>query len=140
MSTNAKMKNILVTFIITLLIALTSSAQVIKTSSINAYSDGTNIILRWNTEDESNVEKFFIERRAGTSGSFIRIASVNPKGSSLYEYIDQTAFKSSATIYQYQIRIKFSNGSADQEVGPITVSHSVNSVKRTWGSIKAMFR
>ncbi|MDI6779527.1 MAG: hypothetical protein QME25_04950, partial [Bacteroidota bacterium] len=131
---------ILATFLITLLSVMVSYSQVIETTSINAYSDGTNIILRWNTYDETNVDKFFIERRAGTSGTFIKIATINPKGPSFYEYIDQTAFKSTASIYQYQIKIKFTSGIADQDVGPITVSHSVNSVKRTWGSIKAMFR
>ncbi|RCK72211.1 MAG: hypothetical protein IGBAC_0557 [Ignavibacteriae bacterium] len=114
--------------------------QIIKPSSLQAFSDGSVITIKFNTESELNVEKFYIERRQGTDGAFIRIASLNPKGPSLYEYIDQTAFKSSANIYQYQIRVTFSNGNVDEVVGPITVSHSVNSVKRTWGSIKAMFR
>lgn len=123
---------------VTIVCATASFAQVIK--SLQAYSDGSNIILRWNTEDETNVKEFIIERRAGTIGTFNRIANLNPKGASLYEYIDQTAFKSTASIYQYKIKIKFTSEIADQDVGPVTVSHSVNSVKRTWGSIKAMFR
>ncbi len=115
-------------------------SQVIKPNSLQAFSDGSVITIKFNTESEINVEKFYIERRQGTEGSFVRIATLNPKGPSLYEYIDQTAFKASANIYQYQIRVIFFNNSSDEVVGPITVSHSVNSVKRTWGSIKAMFR
>ena len=115
-------------------------SQVVKPNTLQAFSDGSVITIKFNTESETNVEKFYIERRQGTEGTFIRIASLNPKGPSLYEYIDHSAFKSSATIYQYQIRVTFSNGNPDELTGPITVSHSVNSVKRTWGSIKAMFR
>lgn len=115
-------------------------SQVVKPTTLQAYSDGSVITIRFNTENEKNVEKFYIERRQGTDGTFIRIAALNPKGPSLYEYIDNSAFKSTANIYQYQIRVTFSNGNTDELIGPITVSHSVNSVKRTWGSIKAMFR
>lgn len=115
-------------------------SQVIKPSSLQAYSDGSVITIRFSTDNEQNVDKFYIERRQGTEGAFIRIATLNPKGPSLYEFVDNSAFKITANIYQYQIKITFTNGSADELVGPVTVSHSVNSVKRTWGSIKAMFR
>lgn len=131
---------ILYTLFITLFFQTILFCQVIKPSSLQAYSDGSVITIKFNTENEQNVDKFYIERRQGTEGAFIRIATLNPKGPSLYEYVDNSAFKTSANIYQYQIRVTFVNGSPDELIGPITVSHSVNSVKRTWGSIKAMFR
>jgi hypothetical protein len=129
---------ILLFFIVSLCVLAT--AEVIKLTSLQAQSDGSVITLGWNTEDETGVTRFIIERRVGTSGPFVQIAAVDPKGPSVYDYTDKTAFRSTATLYQYQIRIKFANGTSDQEIGPISVSHSVNSVKRTWGSIKAMFR
>lgn len=138
------MKRILIKIIFSILVILAFQSilisQVIKPSSLQAYSDGSVITIKFNTENEQNVDKFYIERRQGTEGAFVRIATLNPKGPSLYEYIDQSAFKITANIYQYQIRVTFTNGMADELVGPVTVSHSVNSVKRTWGSIKAMFR
>lgn len=138
------MKNIknkiLYTLFITLSFQIILFSQVIKPSSLQAYSDGSVITIKFNTENEQNVDKFYVERRQGTEGAFVRITTLNPKGPSLYEYVDNSAFKTTANIYQYQIRVTFTGGSADELVGPITVSHSVNSVKRTWGSIKAMFR
>jgi hypothetical protein len=136
------MKNLIIILFVTIVCATASFAQVIKLSPPpRAYSDGSNIILQWNTEDETNVTRFIIERRAGTSGPFIQVRSIEPKGPSMYEFVDNTAFRSTATLYQYQIRIKFANGIPDKELEqPVSVSHSVNSVKRTWGSIKAMFR
>lgn len=110
------------------------------TNDIRATSDGTVIKVAWKVSSEINVEKYFIERRAGTSGDFIRISTKLPEGKLEYTFEDQTAFKTSANIYQYQIRIIFNNGNPDILVGPTSVTHSVNSVKRTWGSIKAMFR
>ena len=127
-------------FILVLFTCIAASSQVVKLSTVQGYSDGSVITLRWNTEAETNVQGFIVERRVGTNGSFIQVTSIEPKGPSLYEFVDKTAFRSTATLYQYQIRIKFANGNPDQELGPVSVSHSVNSVKRTWGSIKAMFR
>jgi hypothetical protein len=134
------MKRIITVLLLILCGFTIASTQVVKLSTLQAYSDGSVITLRWNTEDESNVTNFVIERRVSTSGAFIELTSLNPKGSSLYEFVDKTAFRSTATLYQYQIKVRFSNGNSEQIIGPISVSHSVNSVKRTWGSIKAMFR
>jgi hypothetical protein len=134
------MKRLIIVLLLMSCCYTVASTQVVKLSTLQAFSDGSVITLRWNTEDESNVTNFVIERRVSTSGAFIELTLLNPKGSSLYEFVDKTAFRSTATLYQYQIKVKFSNGNPEQVVGPISVSHSVNSVKRTWGSIKAMFR
>jgi len=64
---------------------------------------------------------------------------VAPKGNnSFYEFVDQTAFKTTASVYQYRIRIVAQDGTTYSKV--MVVSHNVSSVKRTWGSLKAMFR
>jgi hypothetical protein len=134
------MKKALTLSILILFVCIAAQSQAIDLTSIQASSDGSVITLRWNTKDETTVSKYVIERRVGTNGQFIQIAKIEPKGPSWYDYVDKTAFRSTATLYQYQIRVKFTNGITDQEIGPVSVSHSVNSVKRTWGSIKAMFR
>jgi len=106
----------------------------------HASSEDDNIVVTWRTRNESNVESFEVQRKNGHDGSFSYIASVTPKGSnSVYTYTDRSAFKSSATLYVYRLKIVDGNGQTgySQEV---EVKHSVSSVKRTWGSIKAMFR
>lgn len=115
-------------------------ADVIRSGTLQARSDGSSVILSWVTDDETNVARFEIERRAGTTDEFGYIASVSPKGPSLYEFIDHSAYKVSSTLYQYHIKILFSDNTSPVYVGPVTVSHTVSGVKRTWGSIKAMFR
>lgn len=112
----------------------------VSNDNIEAKSDGSIIKVTWKVASEINVEKYVIERRAGISGAFIQIGTKFPVGKSENTFEDQTAFKTTANIYYYQVRIIFNNGNPEQLLGPIPVSHSVNSVKRTWGSIKAMFR
>lgn len=103
-----------------------------------AQSQNDNIIIRWKTSDETGVQKFILERSINQL-EFTKLAEINPKGNnSIYEYIDASAFKQTDNIYAYRLQVVTNNGSF--YVGPITVLHKVSSMKRTWGSIKAMFR
>jgi hypothetical protein len=114
-------------------------ADVIQPGNLQARSDNSSVTLTWKTEDETNVVNFEVERRVGTSGEFGYIASVGPKGPSWYEFVDHSSYKGTGTLYQYRIKVVFSDNSFEY-AGPVTVTHSVSGVRRTWGSIKAMFR
>jgi hypothetical protein len=118
----------------------TAYAVVIKDKPV-AYSNGSDIVVRWSTVDEMGVQRFDILRRAGTSGDFTVISSVAQlKGNnSTYEFVDKSVFKISSGVYQYKIRVINGQNPAP-ETDPVTVSHVSSAAKRTWGSIKAMFR
>lgn len=127
-------------FTMLFVLAVITSAGVIREGTMQARSDGSNVAIQWGTADESNIKEFVIERRSGTVGEFISIAVISKKGSnSFYEYIDKSAFKTTGSIYQYRIKSVASSGSLEYS-NIITVSHNVSGVKRTWGSLKAMFR
>ncbi|MBL0174868.1 MAG: hypothetical protein IPP94_06345 [Ignavibacteria bacterium] len=103
-------------------------------------SDGNNIQLEWKTRAENSVQVFELQRRAGWQGEYLTIATMEPKGSnSFYEYVDRSAYKQQDNVYTYRLRIVDAGGPAAYS-NEVSVSHSVSSVKRTWGSIKAMFR
>jgi hypothetical protein len=125
------------------IIALFSSlvfAGAIKENSLTGSSDGNAIVIRWLSEDESGVARFEIERKAGLTGSFFPLSVISPKGNnSAYEYLDESAFRSAERVYQYRVKVIFTDGTS-VDYGPITVSHQTSDVRRTWGSIKAMFR
>jgi hypothetical protein len=118
-------------------------ADIIKSGSIQAFSDGINITIRWTTENETNVTAFEILRSTSYNGGFVPIATVDPKGPSFYEFVDKSAFRRTATVYYYRIKVILSNGESyfpALNESPVSVNHSVSGVRRTWGSIKAMFR
>jgi hypothetical protein len=106
------LRNVAITLLFSLLYVLAARADIIKSGSFQASSDGVNITLRWLTEDETNVSHFEIERRSGTAGEFMSIASVDLKGPSLYEFVDRSAFEKIASLYQYRIKIVYSNGAS----------------------------
>jgi hypothetical protein len=118
----------------------TLSAIVIKDRP-TAQSNGSDVIIRWTTADEAGVQRFEVVRRSGWTGDFIVIGVVEQlKGNnSAYEFLDKSAFKSSGGLYQYKVRIiNGENPAPETEV--VSVSHVSSAAKRTWGSIKAMFR
>lgn len=120
-----------------------ASADIIKSGSIQAFSDGVNITIRWTTENEANVIVFEILRSTSYNGGFVPIATVDPKGSSLYEFVDKSAFRRTTTVYYYRIKVRLTNGEnyfPALNESPVSVNHNVSGVRRTWGSIKAMFR
>ena len=118
-------------------------AGVIRSGSLQAFSDGINITIRWVTENENNIISFEILRSTSYNGGYGSIATIDPKGPSVYEFVDNSAFKRTTTIYFYRIKVKYSNSESYYPAlnePPITVNHNVSGVRKTWGSIKAMFR
>lgn len=105
-----------------------------------ARNEGDDIVLQWKTGDESGVREFQIWRSGGEGAALMQIATIAPKGSnSRYEYKDRSVFKSTASIYYYRVVVVFLDGSQSQSA-LISVSHLSSTARRTWGSIKAMFR
>lgn len=102
-------------------------------------SEGDDIRLEWKTREEVNLQHFKVERKTPQS-SFVEIATIQPKGNnSYYNYVDQSVYKPTDMIFIYRLKIVDTNGQAAYS-NEVSVSHSVSGVKRTWGSIKAMFR
>ncbi len=101
-------------------------------------SQNGNVIVSWQTVTETNLNHFVVERKT-INGSFIVLGNVSPRSDKNYEYVDQSAFKTSDQLYVYRLKIVDNDGSVSYSEEK-AVAHNVSSVKRTWGSIKALFR
>lgn len=108
----------------------------------NARDNDGHVFLEWQTGQEINLKEFTILRRSVT-GDFAPIATIQPKGSnSYYSYYDESTLKtsSSGTVFTYKLQYTDNDGSYATYSQTRTVSLKVSDIKRTWGSIKAMFR
>lgn len=102
-------------------------------------SESDDVKLEWQSGEETNLQKFVVERKTPQS-SFAEIGNLAPKGSnSFYTYVDQNAYKTNDIIFVYRLKIVDNSGLVTYS-HETSVSHSISGVKRTWGSIKAMFR
>ncbi len=106
----------------------------------HGWSESGNVRLEWKTSKETNLKHFIIERKPPETSYYIEITTVKPKGSnSIYTYIDETAYKTTELIFVYRIKIVDSNDEVTYSA-ELSVTPNISGVKRTWGSIKAMFR
>jgi len=98
------------------------------------------IIVEWQTQEENSLKKFEILRKTG-NGNFIKVGEVNSAGSfSTYKYIDKNIFKTKQNNYTYKLRFVNTSGQYDGYSAEKSILPNISSVKRTWGSIKALFR
>jgi hypothetical protein len=125
-------------FLILFLVTISVIYAGVELISFTAKSQNGNVILNWQTASETNLKNFVVERKS-VDGNFFEIAVVEPKSDKNYQYIDQSAFKTLDAVYSYRIKIVDNDGSVSYS-GVQSVYHNVSSVKRTWGSIKALFR
>ncbi len=114
-------------------------------SSFSAKSQDGNVLVKWSVISENNLSHYIIERGTINSDNtpvYSPIARINASGKSYYEYLDKSAYKINESVYSYRLAI-YEKGieAAASHSNQITVVHNdVSSVKRTWGSIKDLFR
>ena len=100
-------------------------------------NDGDDAVIEWKTSQETNLKDFVIQRR-GPNTQFADIATVAPQPNNpFYSYTDKSVYKANDYIFIYRLKIVDN----DQTVTYTNQANlSISGVKRTWGSIKAMFR
>lgn len=124
-------------FLISLFFATLYAGSLIEYFTATNYSDG-KVRLEWKSGEE-NLYYYQIERKTPQT-SFVEIAKLQPEGdNSVYHYDDEAAYKTADVFFTY--RLKIIDGSPNPSYIDANVSSGTSDVtKRTWGSIKAMFR
>jgi len=131
------MKNILLPILVILFsfTILWGDAEILE---FKAEPEQNKITITWKTGQEINVNMFQIERSTNNK-DFNFLAEIEPRGNdSEYRYEDDTISRT-RSIYYYRLKIKNSNGSI-QLSESLPVIPNISSIKKTWGSIKALFR
>lgn len=107
---------------------------------------GSSMVIRWETADESGAQTFEVYRRefrSGGMGPAEKVGEIAARGtSSLYQMEDVGIFKSADRILEYEVRAVDRQGVVIEAVKMTTVFSTglTSAARRTWGSIKAMFR
>lgn len=132
------MKKVLLGLFVILFVSTLFAGAILR--DLRAYSEGENVKVEWETGDESSVQSFVVERSSSQS-DFAEISSpISPKGSnSYYSFLDESLFKNTDYVFQYRLKIVDVDGTISHSA-VISVAPKISGLKRTWGSIKAMFR
>lgn len=106
----------------------------------------TEILVQWVVSNVDEVDHFELERKLVRDASFIKLTDIQPgqqttgSGDLKYSYIDKTIYKTStgSEPVVYQLNIIFKDNS--EQSAQAEVDYTTTAIRRTWGSIKAMFQ
>lgn len=96
-------------------------------------------MLTWTSTVEQDAKHYEVHRRSQSAPGFEAIGTIDATGSgSSYEFVDRKLYKLDETV-TYQL-FAVSSGGEHLEFPEKHISYSPTAVRRTWGSIKAMFQ
>lgn len=117
-----------------------SSVFDVKLDRQDAVPDGTSFVITWESRVEVDLDRYVLEKRTVFSPGYTTMTTVEPKGAGYeYSYRDTEVYKGAEEVIEY--RIKALSPTAQEIVfEPLQVTYTPTAVRRTWGSIKAMFQ
>lgn len=113
---------------------------IIPEPGLTIVNDGNTVVLSWQTTQQDDLKNFVIQRKA-LNGTYVDIATIYPEDDMDYVYIDRNVYKTESSVYSYKLLIVEKDGRVSSLESYVRVSDSnISSVRKTWGSIKALFR
>jgi len=99
---------------------------------------GDRILLEWKSSGESGLVQFDLERKKDNQTDFEVIKTFSPQGEgTVYQFIDLGLYKSQGNTVTYRLKMVSRAGTTFLEGSGV---YTTTSVRKTWGSIKAMFK
>ncbi len=106
----------------------------------NAELAGNGIEVSWETDKEEAVRTYELFRKTSFATDFAVIESVDPHGTgSVYRVLDDEVYKVGAEQIDYRLEVVFTSG-VRQRLAEKKVNYTPTAIRRSWGSIKAMFQ
>lgn len=103
-------------------------------------NEGTRVVLAWTMEQEATVAAFEIHRRTPTSTGFVLLHTLASHGPGKpYGYTDATLYKETSALAEYAIWAVQRDGTRVALFSE-QVNYTTTGIRRTWGSLKAMFQ
>jgi hypothetical protein len=134
-------KRVLFFYLLFLATILGAGATIVGTPTASSDGNG-DVTINWQTSEEVGVKEFQITRCSPPSQDYITIGNVAARGSnSKYTFLDKNAYKTTSDLFfRYKILILDNDGNPTLGSFEVPVIQNLSGYKRTWGSIKAMFR
>lgn len=136
------MRRILPVIIVLLLSAFSiDHSGTVQISYFRITEEGNNIVISWQAREESDVEEYELYRMTRlTNNQFVKVQAIPPHGTDkAYIYRDDQVFKSSSELVDYRLEVLYQDGVREQ-LARDQVNYTSTAIRRTWGSIKAMFQ
>lgn len=99
------------------------------------------MLVTWQVDTEDEVREYELQRMTRfTNNRFVKVEAFQPHGiNKAYIFKDSQVFKASTEQVDYQLEVVYANGLREQ-LAREQVNYTSTAIRRTWGSIKAMFQ
>ncbi|MBO6574882.1 MAG: hypothetical protein JJ896_05670 [Rhodothermales bacterium] len=113
----------------------------VKLEYFDVTPEGQDFILKWQMETEDEVQEYELTRRTPYSNQqFVKVQALSAHGIGVpYEFRDDQVYKSASDQLDYRLEVIYQNGLREVVITK-SVNYTSTAVRRTWGSIKAMFQ
>ena len=112
----------------------------VRLDSYNYTIENNQPVVRWVALEETNLKHYEVHRKTRFNDRFEKIAEVSAKGPGKpYAYRDEQVYKYAAETVEYEL-FSVSTSGVHKSHGVLSVNYTPTAVRRTWGSIKAMFQ
>ena len=112
----------------------------VKLSYFNVDRQGNSFVIAWNAELETDVRTYELYRKTAYAAAFSSIESMAAHGvGKEYQFKDDQVYKAASEQVDYRLEVVFNNG-VRQQIAEKKVNYTPTAIRRTWGSIKAMFQ
>ena len=116
-----------------------ASAVTVRLAYFTVEQDNGALLLSWETEAEEDVRTYELFRRTSQSTVFTRIAETAAHGAGTpYTFRDDQVYKISSEMIDYRLEVVYESG-LRQQLAERKVNYTPTAIRRSWGSIKAMF-
>lgn len=135
--------SILLLLLATLVLANTLLVQEFKAEIPD--TSRNEIHLTWVVQESSNTMHYTLKRKMVRDIDFVLVNNIQATATGTapreYNYIDRNVFRNSSNSEPvlYQLYVNYTDGSKEL-LGQTEVNYSSTAIRRTWGSIKAMFQ
>ncbi len=128
-------------------ITIAATDVVLVRFNATVQSSGTSEIqLNWVVSQENDVDFYSVRRKMSHQTDFQELADiqlnegVDNLDGRIYQYTDKNVFKTTSTAEPVIYALYAIEGGSSKFVAQVDVNYTTTTVRRTWGSIKAMFQ
>ena len=124
-----------------LVLCAASMGYGVKLEFFEVTADGKDFTIKWEMETEEEVREYELTRRTPYSNQqFVKVQAISAHGPGVpYEFRDDQVYKSASDQLDYRLEVIYENGLREVVVTK-SVNYTSTALRRTWGSIKAMFQ
>ena len=112
----------------------------VRLAYFKAERQGNDFLITWKADIEQDVRSYELFRKTSYAADFSSIQSLSAHGvGKEYQFKDDQVYKAASEQVDYRLEAIFTNG-LRQQVAERKINYTPTALRRTWGSIKAMFQ